>query len=127
MDGDAEGELVVSRQTFSFFGGFDFDKGEVVDPKSDVYGVSLKGKIFAYPRGKGSSSTAGVILEALRQGTAPLAIINVESEKILAVGAIVAQVMFDWNIPVVSIADEDFQGLSAGKYVRISKGQIHLL
>ena len=127
MDGDAEGELVVSRQTFSFFGGFDFDKGEVVDPKSDVYGVSLKGKIFAYPRGKGSSSTAGVILEALRQGTAPLAIINVESEKILAVGAIVAQVMFDWNIPIVSIADEDFQELSSGKYVRISKGQIHLL
>lgn len=126
MAGDVEGELVVSRQTFSFFGGFDFDKGEVVDPKSDVYGFSLKGKIFAYPRGKGSSSTAGVILEALRQGTAPLAIINVESEKILAVGAIVAEVMFDWNIPVVSIAVEDFQGLSTGEYVRISKGQIHV-
>lgn len=127
IEGEAEGELVVSRQTFSFFGGFDFNKGEVVDPKSDIYGANLHGKIFAYPRGKGSSSTAGVILEALRQGTAPLAIINVESEKILAVGAIVAQVMFGWNIPIISITDEDFQKLSSGRYVKITSEQIHLL
>ncbi|MBS4030567.1 MAG: DUF126 domain-containing protein [Clostridiales bacterium] len=126
IEGDAEGELVVSRQTFSFFGGFDFNLGEVVEPKSDIYGADLKGKIFAYPRGKGSSSTAGVILEALRQGTAPVAIINVESEKILAVGAIVAQVMFGWNIPIISITDEDFQKLISGRHVIISNGQIHL-
>lgn len=126
IEGDAEGELVVSRQTFSFFGGFDFNKGEVVDPKSDIFGADLKGKIFAYPRGKGSSSTAGVILEALRQGTAPVAIINVESEKILAVGAIVAQVMFDWNIPIVSISAEEFQKLTSGNYVKITKEQIAL-
>lgn len=126
IEGSAEGELVVSGQTFSFFGGFDFNSGEVADPKSDIYGRSLRGKIFAYPRGKGSSSTAGVILEALRQGTAPVAIINVESEKILAVGAIVAQVMFGWNIPIVSITDEDFQKLTSGLHVTITKGEIQL-
>lgn len=127
MPGSAEGELVVSRQTFSFFGGFDFHTGEVVDPKSDVHGMKLSGKIFAYPRGRGSSSTAGVILEALRQGTAPAAIINVESEKILAVGAIVAQVIFGWEIPVLSITDEEFQRLAAGRYVKISREQIEIM
>ncbi|MEW6624046.1 MAG: DUF126 domain-containing protein [Bacillota bacterium] len=126
VEGEAEGEAVVSRQAFSFFGGFDFKKGQVVDPKSDVYGADLKGKIFAYPRGKGSSSTAGVILEALRQDAAPKAIINVESEKILVVGAIVAQVVFGWNLPIVSITDEDFHKLSSGGFVKISNGQIVL-
>jgi len=124
--GDAEGELVVSRQTFSFFGGFNFNTGIVADPKSDLYGASLTGKIFAYPRGKGSSSTAGVLLEALRQGTAPKAIINVESEKILAVGAIVAEVMFNWNIPIYTIAEADFQKLSSGRIAKICNNEIEL-
>jgi predicted aconitase with swiveling domain len=122
--GDVKGELIVSQQTFSFFGGFDFNSGDVVDPKSDIHGANLKGKIFAYPRGKGSSSTAGVILEALRQETAPKAIINVESEKILAVGAIVAKVMFNWNIPIISISAEDFQQLTSGTYATIKNGQL---
>jgi uncharacterized protein len=124
ITGDVEGELVVSREAFSFFGGFDFHTGVVVDPKSDVHGISLAGKVFAYPRGKGSSSTAGVILEALRQNTAPKAIINVESEKILAVGAIVAQVMFSMNIPVISISEEDFQSIFTGDYAIISGSRL---
>ena len=52
IDGDCQGELVVSQQAFSFFGGFDFETGKIVDPKSDVFGLCLKDKIFAYPRGK---------------------------------------------------------------------------
>lgn len=124
IDGDNQGELVVSQQTFSFFGGFDFETGNIVDPKSDVFGLNLKDKIFAYPRGKGSSSTAGVILEALRQGVAPKAVINIESEKILAVGSIVAQVAFGWKLPLISISEEDFQSLASGDYVKISNGHI---
>ncbi len=124
IDGDCHGELVVSQQTFSFFGGFDFETGNIVDPKSDVFGLNLKNKIFAYPRGKGSSSTAGVILEALRQGVAPKAVINIESEKILAVGSIVAQAAFGWKLPLISISEEDFQSLSMGEYVKISNGHI---
>lgn len=120
ITGEVEGELIVSRQPFSYFGGFDFVTGQIVDPKSDIYGMIVKDKIFAYPRGKGSSSTAGVILEALRRGTAPKAIINVECEKILAVGAIVAEVIFGWNLPLVCLADAEFQRLSTGRYIRIS-------
>lgn len=127
IDGDCQGELVVSQQTFSFFGGFDFNTGRVVDPKSDVFGLSLKDKIFAYPRGKGSSSTAGVILEALRQGVAPKAVINIESEKILAVGSIVAQVAFGWNLPLISISEEDFSIISTGGYVKINNGSIEYI
>jgi predicted aconitase with swiveling domain len=120
IDGVAEGELVVSRQPFSFFGGFDFHSGRVVDPKSDIYGMSLSGKVFAFPRGKGSSSSAGVLLEALRQDTAPAAVVNMESEKILAVGAIVAQVMYERSVPILSIDADDFERLKSGDYAVIN-------
>ena len=126
VDGQCQGELIYSKQSFSFFGGFDFKTGTVVDPKSDVFGKCLKDKIFAYPRGKGSSSTAGVILEALRRGLAPKAIINIDSEKILAVGSIVAQVVFDWKLPLLSISEEDFQLLSQVRHVKISQGFLEL-
>ena len=99
----------------------------MVDPISDIYGESLKDKIFAYPRGKGSSSTAGVILEALRRGVAPKAIINVESEKILVVGIIVAKVAFGWSLPVLSISEEDYQLLPAGAMAEIVDGRIILV
>jgi len=122
--GEAAGPLVLSREPFSFFGGFDFASGRVVDPRLDVYGRSLQGKIFAYPRGKGSSSTAGVILEALRQGVAPAAIINVESEKILAVGVIIARVVFGWTLPIVSISQADYDSLRDGDFLELKDGQI---
>jgi len=122
--GRTSGRLVVSQEPFSFFGGFDFSRGTVVDPRSDIFGACLKEKIFAYPRGKGSSSTAGVILEALRQGVAPKAIINVESEKILAVGIIVAEVVFGWSLPVVSIPEEDYQLLTTGDFVQVVDGEV---
>jgi len=124
VKGNAKGSLVVSQQPFSFFGGFDFNSGLVVDPRSDVYQKNLKNKIFAYPGGKGSSSTAGVILEALKQGVAPQAIINVDAEKILAVGAIVAEVIFNWSIPIISVSKEDFARLTTGKQVEIRDGEI---
>lgn len=125
--GDAAGTLVISQEPFSFFGGFDFASGQIVDPRLDVYGQNLQGKIFAYPRGKGSSSTAGVILEALRQGVAPLAIINVESEKILAVGVIVAEIAFGWSLPIISISEEDYGQLRAGDQLEIRDGRITVL
>jgi len=124
VPGQASGSLVISREPFSFFGGFDFSQGKIVDPRSDIFGVCLKDKIFAYPRGKGSSSTAGVILEALRQGVAPKAIINVETEKILAVGIIVAEVAFGWSLPLISISEVDYQELSSGAWVKISDGEL---
>lgn len=124
VKGRAEGRLVVSQEPFSFFGGFDFNTGMIVDPRSDVYKESVRDKIFAYPRGKGSSSTAGVLLEALRQGVAPRAIINVESEKILAVGVIVAEVFFNWSLPIISISEADYSRLTPGAYVKIDDGQL---
>lgn len=122
--GVAAGTLVISQEPFSFFGGFDFASGQIVDPRLDVFGQNLRGKIFAYPRGKGSSSTAGVILEALRQGVAPLAIINVESEKILAVGVIVAEIAFGWSLPIISITEADYGRLRSGDQLEIRDGRI---
>lgn len=124
VGGAAAGELVLSREPFSFFGGFDPATGKVIDPRSDVYGADLRDKIFAYPYGKGSSSTAGVILEALYQGTAPKAIINIDAEKILAVGIIVAETMFQWNLPIICLAEADYNVLKSGMLLVLDGGTV---
>ena len=127
VGGRTEGTLIVSHEPFSFFGGFSFKTGSIVDTRSDVYQEVLKDKIFAFPCGKGSSSTAGVILEALRKGIAPRAIININSEKILAIGSIVAEKMYGLNLPIISISEDDYQLLKTGLFLRINNEIIEVM
>jgi len=88
--GYAEGEVVVSRRKFSFLGDVDVESGVVVANDSDIEGESIANKIFVFPYGRGSTVGTYVLLRMKKKGTAPKAIINVETEPIIAVGAIIA-------------------------------------
>ncbi len=88
--GFAEGVAIVSRRRFSFLGDVDVETGVVVAEDSDIYGESIAGKVFVFPTGRGSTVGTYVLLRMKKKGTAPIAIINVETEPIIAVGAIIA-------------------------------------
>ncbi len=88
--GYAEGEVVVSRRKFSFLGDVDVESGVVVANDSDIEGESIANKIFVFPYGRGSTVGTYVLLRMKKKGTAPKAIINIETEPIIAVGAIIA-------------------------------------
>ncbi len=90
--GYAEGEVVVSGRKFSFLGDVDVETGEVVAEDSDIFGERISKKIFVFPRGRGSTVGTYVLLRMKKKGTAPKAIINVETEPIIAVGAIIAEI-----------------------------------
>ncbi len=90
--GYAEGEVVVSRRKFSFLGDVDIETGEVVAEDSDIFGERISNKIFVFPKGRGSTVGTYVLLRMKNKGTAPKAIINVETEPIIAVGAIIAEI-----------------------------------
>lgn len=90
--GYAEGEVVVSRKKFSFLGDVDVDTGIVVAEDSDIKGESISNKIFVFPRGRGSTVGTYVLLRMKKKNTAPKAIINVETEPIIAVGAIISEI-----------------------------------
>ncbi len=88
--GYAEGEVIVSRRKFSFLGDVDVRTGKVVAEDSDIFGEVVKDRIFVFPYGRGSTVGTYILLRMKKIGTAPKAIINVETEPIIAVGAIIA-------------------------------------
>ncbi len=112
--GFAEGEAIVSRRKFSFLGDVDVDSGIVVAEDSDICGESIAGKIFVFPTGRGSTVGTYILLRMKKKGTAPKAIVNVETEPIIAVGAIIA------GIPLMDKLEVDpFKIIKSGNRVKV--------
>jgi predicted aconitase with swiveling domain len=62
--------------------------------------------VVLMPGGRGSSSSASVLAEALRAGTAPAALLLGEPDLILAIGAEVADALYGTRLPVVVVDAE---------------------
>lgn len=114
IPGTAQGQAVLSRQPISFWGGVNPASGEVIDRRHDCSGQVITGKVFIFPTGKGSSTGSAVLLESIRNGTAPAAIINQKTDPILALGAIVAQELYHKTLPIILLSDEDVSKIQLG-------------
>lgn len=90
--GVASGELLVSSEPISFYGGVDPDTGIVVERGHPLEGKSISGKVLYFPRGKGSTVGSYTLYRLKKNGHAPKAIINAECETIVAVGAIISEI-----------------------------------
>jgi hypothetical protein len=114
MRGTAEGEALVSTEPVSFYGGVDPVSGCVTEPGHCCCGENITDKIFVFPTGKGSTVGSYVIYRMKKLGTAPAAIINVETEAILATGCVIS------DIPLVDKLDQDpIETIKNGMYVRV--------
>ncbi len=91
-DGCATGEVLVSRDAISFYGGVDQKTGIVVEKGHDIEGKSVSGKILVFPKGKGSTVGSYTLYNLKKSNSAPKAIINLECEAIVAVGAIISEI-----------------------------------
>jgi predicted aconitase with swiveling domain len=118
--GQFEGEVAVSLQPFGFWQGLDPQTGIVIDRRHDLCGTSLRAKAFIFPYGRGSTGTPGIFLEAVRNGCAPAAIVNVRSEPMIVACALLAEAFFHVSIPIVDGLPDDYQTLlGTGDRVRI--------
>ena len=88
--GKARGEVLLSRDPISFLGGVDPKTGIVQEKGHVLEGKSVAGKVLVFPRGKGSTVGSYVILAMKKNRVAPAAIVNLEAETIIAVGAIIS-------------------------------------
>jgi hypothetical protein len=119
--GEFEGEAVVSNQPFGFWQGIDPQTGFVIDRRHDLCGTSLRNKVFVFPFGRGSTGTPGIFLEAVRNGCAPAAILNVKSEPMIVACALLADAFFKVKIPIVDGLDANPQDvLRTGDRVRVN-------
>jgi uncharacterized protein len=92
--GKAEGEALVTTMPISFYGGVDPNTGVVIEKDHELQGQSIKGKILVFPQGKGSTVGSYTLYRLKKNGAAPAAMINRETETIVAVGAIISEIPF---------------------------------
>jgi predicted aconitase with swiveling domain len=124
VPGRAVGEALVAREPLSFWGGYDFRTGDIIDKHHPLAGVCAAGRILAVPFTIGSSTTTAVLLEAVRAGTAPLAILTTGVDAFFALASIVAEVMYGKPFPVVALEPADFASLETGERLTIEPNGI---
>lgn len=90
--GKAGGEALVSTQPISFLGSIDVKTGVVIEKGHELEGKSIKGKVLVFPGGKGSTVGSYAIYQLKKNGAAPSAMINIRTEPIVAVGAIISDI-----------------------------------
>ena len=120
LPGVAEGRALVSDEQIVWSHGVEPWRGVIDDSKVKLNGQSIKGKVFVYPYGKGSTSSSTWILETIRCGNAPAAIINRETELIITTGFLYGQLLYGAAIPVVDHLDQDpLAVIASGDLVRV--------
>jgi hypothetical protein len=75
---------------------------------------------LALPFTRGSSTTTAVLLEAVKAGTAPAAILTTAPDSFFALASIVADEMYAKPIPLVVMAEADFTQLQTGQMVSVA-------
>lgn len=90
--GKTEGIALVSREPISFYGGIDVSTGIVIEKGHELEGKCVKDTILVFPQGKGSTVGSYVLYGLKKNGVAPKALINEETETIVATGAILASI-----------------------------------
>ena len=119
VPGSAEGLALVSREPLSFWGGLTPHTGEIIDRRHELSGTVAAGRIFVFPRGRGSSTSSATLLESIKAGLAPAAIINLRVDPILALGSIVSDELYHKALPIVVLPEEDFFSIKQDDYIII--------
>jgi len=105
--GQAEGLALVSSEPIGFFGMVDTETGIVIEKGHPLEGKSLVGKVLVFPTGKGSTVGSYSLYRLAKAGLAPAAIINAESEAIVAVGAIISDIPMLDHVDITQIRNGD--------------------
>lgn len=106
--GRAEGPALVSPAPIGFLGGVDPDTGVVLEPGHPLQGRSVKGTVLVFPTGKGSTVGSYTILRLAKSGAGPVAMVNAESEAIVAVGAIISDIPMVDRVDIGQINEGDW-------------------
>ena len=120
IPGNARAKALVSDEPLSFWGGYDWQTGEIIDRRHKLSGAIAKGRILAIPFTRGSSTTTAVLLEAIRAKTAPAAIITTHTDFFFALASVVADELYKSPLPLVSLAQDDFALLKSDDEIQIT-------
>jgi len=92
-----------------------------MDPRHPDHGADLSGRVLALDRTIGSSSSSAVMLELLRNGHAPAALLLGGVDAILVLGVVVAREMGYPTIPVLEIPGSELSRIPNGRPVQVDQ------
>ncbi len=113
-----EGPALVLSAPISFWGGVDPASGRIADVRHPDCGRSIAGTVLFLPGTIGSSSASAVLLELVRNGHAPAALVLDHADAILLLGLVVAREM-GWATPMALRLDRAKHAQFAGSGVAI--------
>lgn len=122
--GRGEGPLLRLTRPLSLWGGVDPVRGAIVDPRHPQVGASIVGTVLFIPEPVGSSSSSAIMLELIREGTAPAAVLLGRRDAILALGAVVAGELGYSVVPVVEVAPAWLEAVPDGARLRVIDGDV---
>jgi len=111
--GKARAEAIVSKEPIGFYGGIDAKTGMVIEKGHELEGQCVTGKVLVFPCGKGSTVGSYVIYGLQKNGVGPAAIVNAETETIVATGVILAGIPCVDGIDIESIKTGDTVSVDA--------------
>ncbi|MEF8848335.1 MAG: DUF126 domain-containing protein [Candidatus Thermoplasmatota archaeon] len=111
--GKVKGKAIVSSEPIGFYGGIDINTGIVIEEGHPLEGKSIKDKILVFPCGKGSTVGSYVIYGLNKNKVGPKAIVNEETETIVATGVILAGIPCIDKVDIDKIKDNDSLVLDA--------------
>lgn len=119
-EGVAEGPVLSLDEPLSFWGAFEPRSGVILDVHHPQRGACVKDTVLVMTETRGSGSAPGAIAEAIRLGTAPVAIILAEADTNLAVGAEVAATLYGRRCVVACVTLEELERLRGAWRIAIA-------
>jgi uncharacterized protein len=117
--GATSGAPLRLDEPLSFWGGLDPTTGLVIDRHHPQQGENVAGRVLMMPTGRGSSSGSASLAEAIRLGVGPAAILMLQRDPIVIVGAMVAAELYGRECPVLLASALDWDRLAAASQLTL--------
>ena len=122
--GTIEGEALVTTDLVAFWGGTDWETGDIVEVGHEAKGKNVKGKILVFPAGKGGAGDTFGYYYLARSGKAPKALICNRAQNTTIAGALLVDtpMIYGFKEDVVKI-------IQSGDRVRVNSddGEIEII
>lgn len=120
IPGTARGRLLLAKKPISFWGGIDAKTGRIIDTRHDRVGESIVGRVFGFPSEKGSSTASAVLIELIRIGRAPAAMVTASVCPVLALGSLIGEELYGTAVPILQLDPQALARLEDGADVRFT-------
>jgi len=128
ISGRARGKALVTSSPLNLTSGLSkpwnlFNRLAAVyyDRHHELYKQDLYDRVLVFPQTVGSTFTGMVILETIRRGRGPRAMVVQQADPLLTSGLILAEVWLDQKVPLIEIPDPNlFQIIKTGETVEVN-------